>query len=174
MKKIELVKVPEWYSGYIKAVPDMELLDALGHSDSVFSELIENITEEDSNFAYDVGKWSIKDLILHISDAERIFSYRALRIARGDQTVLSGYDHNEFVETAQAEKRNKVDLLNEYQLLRKSTLAMFSTFSNSSLKLEGKVDENVFSAGMLGFIIVGHQLHHASIIKARYLSKLRS
>jgi hypothetical protein len=174
LKKEELRKVPEWYSGYIQAVPELSLMEVLAHSDNVYCKVLNDVTEEESTFSYEEGKWTIKDLILHLSDAERIFSYRALRIARGDSSTLTGYDHNYYVKEANANLRNKSDLMNEYLLIRKSTLGMFSTFDSNTLKLEGKVDENVFSPGMLGFVIAGHQLHHISIIKSRYLDKLRS
>jgi hypothetical protein len=174
LKKLDLISVPAWYQGYINAVPDMELLDLLAHSHADFVNLIEGLTEQESAFAYAEGKWTIKDLILHISDAERIFSYRALRIAREDQTVLSGYDHNQYVITADAGKRSNQQLLSEYQAIRVATIALFSGFSKVELMQQGKVDDNTFSPGMLGFIIAGHQMHHASIIRSKYLTKLRS
>lgn len=172
MKKQELRSIPEWYKGYVDAVPDVPLIAALKHADEAFCELIADIAEENASFSYEADKWSIKDLILHLSDAERIFSYRALRLARKDGTVLSGYDHNDYVEKAMADQRSKEDLLMEYRAVRSSTIALYSTLSEESLIFEGKVDDNVFTAGMLGFIIAGHQLHHISIIKTRYIPKL--
>lgn len=172
MKKQDLKSVPAWYQGYIDAIPDVELQEALRVSNDRFVELVNGITESDAEFAYEEGKWTIKDLILHITDAERIFSYRGLRIARGDGTVLSGYDHNSYVETANASKRSKVDLLGEYHSVRSATIALYETLDFTHLVKVGQIDDNKFSPGVLGFIIAGHQWHHTSIIQERYLSKL--
>lgn len=170
MKKQELKSVPVWYQDYIDAIPDVELQEALRVSDERFIALINGLSESEASFSYEEGKWTIKDLILHISDAERVFSYRALRIARGDTTRLSGYDHNRYVQTANAAKRSKQQLLDEYQSVRAATRALFGTFEVEWLSNTGRVDDNVFSPGVLGFIIAGHQWHHTTIIEERYIS----
>jgi uncharacterized damage-inducible protein DinB len=170
LKKPELNNVPEWYRGYVESVPDVDLLEALKFSDQQFIQLIREVSNEAAEHRYAFGKWSIKDLILHITDAERVFAYRALRFARQDTTVLTSYDHNKYVEKGAADMRSKDNLLDEYQLVRQASISMYATFSRDDLLNQGKVGENVFSAHTLGFIIAGHQLHHIQIIKERYLS----
>jgi hypothetical protein len=173
LKKPAINTVPEWYQGYVKALPELNLLDTLSFTHDTFIEILEGVSNKAAELSYAPGKWSIKDLIQHVTDAERIFSYRALRFARKDKVVLSSYDHNQYVEVACANARSKDDLIKEYSAVRASTLALFTTFSDHELNYLGNVDDNVFSPLTLGFIIGGHQLHHVNIIQTRYLPLLQ-
>lgn len=172
MKKPDLNTVPEWYRGYIQAVPELDLLDTLTVADQTFREVIMQLSEDQLEVRYEAGKWSIKDIILHLSDAERVFAYRALRIARGDQTIMHGYDHNQYVISANADQRIGTNLLSEYKAVRQATVALFESFVPEELSRSGMVDQNAFTPSVLGYVIAGHQLHHTDILKERYLPKI--
>lgn len=166
--KPSLSDVPAWYRSYIERVPEVELLEALAHADESFISTVGNLSEDQGLLRYEPGKWSIKDLIQHICDAERIFAYRALRFAREDQTVLHGFDHDRYVDLADADNRSMDALLTEYQAIRLSTITLFES-NLDRLSHEGMVGENKFTVNSLGYIIAGHQLHHTHIIKSKYL-----
>ena len=130
---------------------------------------ISNISSEKLEYRYAEGKWTIKDILLHLIDAERIFAYRALRIGRGDKTPLAGFEENGYVINANANSRLVESLLNEFQLVRKSTLEMFENFSEEQLAYLGTSSDNIISVRAIGFIISGHQNHHLKVIVERYL-----
>ena len=121
------------------------------------------------DYRYADGKWTIKDIIQHIIDAERIFAYRALRFARSDTTALPSFDENTYVEEAQANKRSIQDLLTELLIVRQATLALFKTFSEEQLLKKGTASNNPMSVRALGFVIIGHQNHHQRVFLERYL-----
>ena len=161
-------QVPDWYQGYIKVLPEMPLIDLLEYSGKLFVDLLGKLTEEKALYRYAPDKWSIKDLILHICDAERIFLYRALRFSRADQTVLSGFDHNAYVEVANADSRSLLSLIEEFQIVRNGSIHCFRHNEEVKDKI-GLVDDNSFSVDVLGYIIAGHQMHHQGMIKEKYL-----
>ena len=167
--KPSLEEVPEWYHGYIQRVPDVELLEALTVADKDFLSAVSELTEEQGLYRYAPGKWSVKDVIQHISDAERVFAYRALRYAREDGTILHSFDQDEYVVKAGADDRSIESLVTEYQAIR---LASFTLFESNLDRLGngGKVGENKFTVNSLGYVIAGHQLHHTDIIRDKYLA----
>ena len=130
---------------------------------------ISNISSEKLEYRYAEGKWTIKDILLHLIDAERIFAYRALRIGRGDKTPLAGFEENGYVINANANSRSVESLINEFQLVRKSTLELFQNFSEEQLAYLGTSSDNIISVRAIGFIISGHQNHHLKVIVERYL-----
>ena len=121
------------------------------------------------DYRYAEGKWTIKDIIQHIIDAERIFSYRALRISRNDQTPLPGFEENSYVMQTNANARSIQQLLTEMAALRQSTLLLFKSFTLEQLQLIGTASDNPISVRAIGFIMIGHQKHHQRIFKERYL-----
>lgn len=161
----------QFYQPYLDVIPDgdIALNDLLNSSLEAFNALFENLDSEKENFRYAEGKWSIKELLQHIIDAERIFAYRALRFARKDVTVLSGFDENTYVETCEAGNRTLSAMTEEFNLLRKTNGLMFESFSEDILKRMGEVDGNEISVRALGFITCGHLLHHLKVIEERYL-----
>ena len=115
------------------------------------------------------GKWTIKDILLHLIVAERIFAYRALRIGRGDTTPLASFEENDYVPNANANLQSLENLLEEFQLVRKSTLLLFKKFSEEQLTYLGTSSDHSISVRAIGFLISGHQNHHLKIIQERYL-----
>lgn len=166
---LQINEYAAFYKPYIEALGDVVFLDELELSSNHFIDFIKTIPVEKHEFRYAEGKWTIKDIVLHLIDAERIFAYRALRIARKDQTPLSGFEENAYVETAFANSRTMEDLIEEFVTVRQATLSLFKTFSDEQLTQMGIASEKPVSVRAIGFIILGHQKHHMKIIKERYL-----
>ena len=121
------------------------------------------------DYRYDEGKWTIKEIIQHLIDSERVFSYRALRISRNDKTPLPGFDENSFVENTNSNQRSLQGLLTEMAVVRQATLSLFSSFSVEQLERIGMASNHQISVRAIGFIIIGHQEHHQKIFQERYL-----
>ena len=167
--KLETSEYGPFYKGYIDLAGNDLLLDALTDSAKAFIDFIEDIPEGKMHKGYADGKWSIKELLVHIIDAERVFQYRALRFIRRDLTPLPGFDQDDYVPVSNANKRTKISLLDEYRKVRETTLELFRHATEEDLAFVGNTSGNPMSARALGFIIVGHEKHHAHIIKKRYL-----
>lgn len=155
---------------YISAVDStLDLIEGLEKSKAELVLFLKSIPIDKFEYRYAEGKWTIKDIIQHIIDAERIFSYRALRISRNDITPLVGFDENDYVNNANAHDRNFEDLLNEMKLVRETTILLFKSFSIEQLLRIGTASNYLVSVRAIGFVILGHQLHHFKVIKERYL-----
>ena len=124
---------------------------------------------EKHDYRYAEGKWTIKEVVQHMMDGERVFTYRALRFARKDETHVPGFDENLFAQTAKADKRNWNEMVEEFAALRKASESMFASFDNEQLESEGVASERSIYVLGLGFIVAGHVNHHCGIIKERYL-----
>lgn len=159
-----------FYGTYVSQVSnEYSLLEELEISVHRLRNFVQNIPLDKYDYQYDEGKWTIKDILQHLIDSERIFAYRALRIARQDQTPLPGFDENEFANVAEGFKRSIRDLLTEMAIVREATLCLFKTFSAEKLALKGTASGCEISVRALGFIIIGHQNHHQRIFEERYL-----
>lgn len=158
-----------YYSTYINLNGDQSLLEGLKKGRNKTLEFFKSIPHDKLEFRYDVGKWSVKEILQHLIDTERVFAYRAMRIARKDKTALMGYDQDEYVKQSNANKRSIDELLSDFGLLRESTIQMFSGFSTEMLTQIGKASDNPLSPRAAGFIIAGHDKHHIQVIKERYL-----
>ncbi len=134
-----------------------------------FIRFVQNIPLDKFDYRYAEGKWTIKEIIQHIIDTERIFAYRALRISRNDKTPLPGFDENEYVDNTNANERSIQDLLTEMAVVRQASLSLFKSFSPEQLLRIGKASDNKISVRAIGFIIIGHQKHHQKIFEERYL-----
>lgn len=134
-----------------------------------FIKFVQNIPMDKFDYRYADGKWTIKDIIQHIIDAERIFAYRALRFARNDKSPLASFDENIYVDEANASKRSIQDLLTEMAVVRQASLSLFKSFSEEELKRIGIASSNPMSVRALGFVIIGHQNHHQRVFEERYL-----
>jgi uncharacterized damage-inducible protein DinB len=159
----------DFYQNYIDLVPQADLFDALLTSTSNSFGFWNSIPEEKGNYRYAEDKWSIKELLQHIIDTERIFSYRALAFARGEKAALPGYDEDNYAENCYADLRSLDSLVKELQLVRKSTIMLFETFDTSVLDNVRKASGSNLSVRAAGFIIVGHEIHHINVMKERYL-----
>lgn len=164
MKKTDIGTLPEFYDRYINLAPDTELIEAL--QDNPFQDNIEKMKEL-QNHAYAPEKWTINQLIRHCIDTERIMAYRALRFARKDFTSLAGFDENFYADHTEKEF-DFIYLMNEFEIVRTSTLYLFESFTDEMLLHKGTASDIEISVLSLGFVIVGHPMHHAKIIQERY------
>ena len=158
-----------YFKGYIDQAEGVTLLSGLESSFKTIYDFYLTIAPVKLEYRYDEGKWTIKEIISHLIDTERIFCYRALRFARQDKTELSGFDENEYVLASGASERSIADLLEEYTLVRKVTVALFKSFSDNALKSKGVAGSGAVSVRALGFLVIGHEKHHVNVIKERYL-----
>ncbi|WP_276485721.1 DinB family protein [Paraflavitalea pollutisoli] len=163
------VLVPEAYNNYINAITENELDAALRKNSRRFRKLLKNIPKKKINYAYAEGKWTLKELLQHIVDAERVFAFRALHFARKDTAPLPGFDENVWAITAKAPKRSWNDLVDEFNALRVSTEFLFASLDEDQLLQNGTANNNQMSVVGLGFVCAGHVAHHMRIIKERYL-----
>ena len=158
-----------YYARYIDQVPDGAIVPLLESQIASTLQLLRAIPESRGGHRYAPGKWSIKETIGHINDAERIFAYRALRIGRGDGKPLAGFDQEPYVQTARFDSRTLADLIDELASVRAATVTLFRAFTAEDLVRRGTASENPVSTRALGYIILGHEAHHVSILRERYL-----
>lgn len=159
----------KYYKGYIDKASNVELLDGLKQSGEETLTFFKSIPESKQEYAYDVDKWTIKELLLHLMDAERIFAYRALRFARLDNTSLPGFDENYYTSNSQANSYSMDQLLKSYSILRAYTIDLFESFDKDMILQIGEASGSQMSVRAIGFVIIGHEKHHMQIIKERYL-----
>lgn len=167
--KPDLNTIPEFYKGYIQSVLDNEYKDVLSnvYDDSI--AILSYLSEEKANYAYTEGKWTIKDIVQHLIDSERIFAYRMVAISRGEKQSIFGYDHNDYVNCAKANNRSFDSLLNEFKNLHQSTKDLIASFSPEMLQLVNNVNGANIKVIDLIYINGGHQKHHMNVLKKRYL-----
>ncbi|QRM90154.1 DUF664 domain-containing protein [Lacinutrix sp. WUR7] len=158
-----------YYGTYIGKAGDLSLLDGLNESFNTTLGFFNNLPEDKMEFAYAEGKWSIKEVVQHIIDTERVFAYRALRFSRNDKTELPGYDQDAYTPSSEANRRTKASLIEEYTHVRKSTISLFESLTNDMLLQSGKASGGNMSVRAIGFINIGHEKHHCQVIKERYL-----
>lgn len=158
-----------FYQGYIDLLPDSEpVLKILSEQPDELFAILEKLDEETFSYRYAPGKWSIKEVLGHIIDTETIFAYRALSFARGEKIELHGYDHEEYVENGNFNKRNAKDLLEDYKVVRSHTVRLFESFDEEMLKRRGVANNYSCSVRALAFIIAGHERHHIKLFREKY------
>jgi len=158
---------------YLDQIPSGSWLEELKNSGNQTVEIYSGITEEQSQFAYAAGKWTLKELLLHLSDTERVFQYRILAFARGDKNQLPGFDENGYADHSFANSRNLQSLLEEYRTVRKSSQILLETLNPQAMNNKGIANGNEISVETIGKLIVGHNYHHLNIIRQRYLPGLQ-
>jgi len=164
-------KFATYFQFYIDLVKDnSNHISALESVHQQTNKIINLITEEKGVYAYAEGKWTIKELLVHLIDTERIFCNRALRFARNDQTNLPGYDHDEFVNYSGANERSLDDIKKEFDLVRAATIALFKSFTPEMYKREGMANNNKLTVLAIAYIIAGHETHHINVLKEKYLN----
>lgn len=164
-----LIRVmPEYFDRYISHVPDIDLIEAFELYGAGFLMNEKDMLKQLGHTVYSPGKWTIRDIIQHLIDTERIFAYRALRIARDDKTVLPGYDENLFASKAHASGRKLEDLLSEFEFVRQSTSALFKSLYEEDLLREGFIFKSDISVVSIGYTIAGHVIHHMNVIRDKY------
>jgi uncharacterized damage-inducible protein DinB len=161
-----------YYSKYVDRVPDGDLLQTLREQLDNTLTLVGGLDEAQGGHRYAPGKWSIRQSLTHVIDAERIFAYRALRIARGDQTPLESFDENAYAEAADADARTLADLADELRHVRMGNLALFASLSDEALARRGTASGGPVSVRALAWIIAGHEMHHVALFRERYLPGL--
>ncbi|GAB3819923.1 DinB family protein [Pontibacter rugosus] len=163
---------PEEYNGflanYVQQAKADDLIEGLTASYVFITGMVQGLTEEQLLYRYAPGKWSIKELLVHMIDAERIFSYRALRFARQDKTELPGFDEGAYTEASKADARDINSIIAEYTSLRTATIELFKSFDEEALSQKGVASGLEVSVRALGFVILGHEVHHQKIIRERY------
>lgn len=159
-----------YYAQYIKELSKngKSIIQNLEESQLTFENCLRKLPEEKHNFAYADGKWTVKEVIQHIIDTERVFCYRALCFARNDKTALPGFDQDLFVANDNANSRDYYDLLDEMQTLRKGTIQLYRSFTEEALLRLGVASGNNMSVRALGLLFSGHQNHHLKVLKERY------
>lgn len=160
----------EFYQGYVSKVPCENILSELETQIAALSEIFSPITEEKGLFAYAEGKWTIKQVLGHLIDGERVFSYRVLRISRRDQTPLAGFDENEYVAESNFNERAIGEMLEEFSLLRRSNLLLLQSLPEKAWLYRGTASGFPISVRALAYIMFGHAAHHAKILQERYLN----
>ena len=156
------------YYGRYTSLVGGDVLAQLGSLPTSTPRLLANTSEDLGNFRYEPGKWSVKDVLGHLVDAERVFSYRALRIGRGDTTALPGFEQDDYVVAARFERRTLADMAAEFAVVRGSTLALYRGFDDEAISRRGTASGMTVTVRALAAIIAGHELHHVAILKARY------
>jgi hypothetical protein len=159
----------DFYRGYIDKVPDGEIVTILASQLDDTLALMGGVSEERACHRYEPGKWSIKEVVGHVLDTERVFAYRALAFARSDPAPLPDMDQERWVSSAHFGRRTLAQLLGELSLLRASNAAMFSGFSDHDLSLRGRASGREFTVRAVLYIIAGHELHHREVLAERYL-----
>ena len=169
MPKPQKTEYPSFYAGYIDKVPEGNVPAMLKSQSEKTRNLFESLTEGQANQSYAPGKWTLKEVLGHIIDAERVFSYRVLCMARGDQQPLPGMDQDLYVSQAHFATRSLKSLIEEYDAVRKATLLFIDHITEADLAKTGTANQGHFTVNALMHIICGHELHHIGIIQARHL-----
>ena len=162
----EATEYAEFYKGYIARVPDGPLLDFLAQQPGRYRQLLTGVSDSQAGAPTAPGKWSIKQILGHICDAERVMAYRALRFARGDEKELQGFEQDDYVREAGTNARSLNDLLNELEAVRTSTLALFRSFPPGVEMRRGVANGNPVTVRALAYIVAGHAQHHYELCKA--------
>ncbi len=161
-------EIPAHYAGYIQRVPEPDPVTACASQIEATTALLHGLSDTDAMYRYGRGKWSIKEVIGHLADTERIMSYRALRIARGDATPLASFDENAYVPVARFDGRSLADLVGELCTVRAATLALLRTFDAEAWRRRGTASGKPISVRALGYVIPGHERHHVEVLTTRY------
>ncbi len=160
---------PSFFEGYINQIEFSNIKDALNQISHPLTYFYLNLPEEKGDYAYAAEKWTLKDMLQHIIDTERIMQYRLLRIARKDTTPLPGFDENDYAKNAIASTRTFISLKEELKALRKSTDLLILSLTDDQLSNEGITSNQRITANAIAYILFGHLMHHKNIIEERYL-----
>ena len=161
-----------YYEKYIALVPGNDITGALELQRVQTMQLLAGRSEREGNFRYAADKWTVKDVLGHLADSERIFVYRALRIARGDQTAMAGFEQDDYVRSGGFNERPLASLAEEFALVRSASLALFRSLGKEAWQRRGTANKNEVSVRALAYITAGHELHHSQILEERYFSAI--
>jgi hypothetical protein len=158
-----------YYGKYISLVPDADIVSQMGQQAEATLALLRGIPESQGGLRYAPGKWSMRELVGHVIDTERIFAYRALRFSRDDRTPLNGYEQDDYIRNASFDDYPLTELAAEFESVRRSTIFLFRHMTADAWMRKGLANENEVSVRALAYIIAGHELHHMQILRDRYL-----
>lgn len=159
-----------YYGTYISLVPAGDIVETLSSQQDVTLNLLRELSEDQGGIRYAPGKWSVREVIGHLSDAERVFTYRALRFARGDETMLPGFDENAFITRSHLDSRSMRSLCDEYEAVRRASVLLFASLDADEWMRVGSANNAVMSVRAAAWVCAGHELHHREILRTRYLS----
>lgn len=174
MKKSDIKQPPCYFDKYISYVNDIDIFEAFNESQTELENLNLEEFAQIGDRVYSQNKWTIKDIVQHLIDAEHVLSYRSLRIGRNDKTQLSGFDEALLAANVNTKGRSLKNIVEELKLVRKTTECLFRSFDNEAMQRFTVINGNLMSALAYGFTIVGHQKYHLNIIKEKYLPLLSS
>lgn len=169
MARVNLDRVPQWYHGYVNLVKEEELGSAFQNQNAILFSFLKAIPPEKRKYRYAADKWTLHDIVQHLIDAERIFAYRATCFSRKDSTPLPSFDESAYAQNAGANSRNWNEMLEEFELLRESSILFFKSLTEEQLETMGTASTKQVYVRAIGFIMVGHVTHHLNVIKERYL-----
>ena len=168
MNRPEPSEYNEYYGKYISLVTEDDVIDALVPQPNEMRAIFKDLAEDKGLFAYADGKWTVKEVISHLIDVERIFAYRVLRIARGDTTPIEGYEQDGYIDNSNANGRSFIDLLDEFDLQRRSNMLFFNNLNRDGWLRQGTASGMGISVRAIAYIMAGHVRHHMSILKDHY------
>ena len=166
--RIKSEEIPPFYRGYFEQVGDRNPVDLLRENADALINFLNSLPAQSWDYAYAPGKWTVKELLGHIIDSERVFQYRLLRFSRGDSTELPGFDQDVFVASGNALRRSHESLIREYRAVRESGLALLESLSPGELESKGTANGYEISAGWIPYFMAGHEMHHVQILRERY------
>ena len=158
-----------YFENYTSLVPEKDVLSAMNNQAKTLTDFFNSISDEKAMYAYAVGKWTMKEMLQHIIDTERIFAFRALVIARKETVTLPGFDENVYAVNSFANRRTWANLVDEMKIVREATTLLFKSFTDDMLNTTGNFSAATATVNTVGNIIVGHFCHHVNITNERYL-----
>ena len=170
MSRPQPAEYDPYYQKYVGLVPEDEIVPVLDGQTDELDKLFDGVPEEKGTFAYADGKWTLKEVLSHIIDGERMFAYRVFRIARGDKTPIEGFEQDGYIENSHANRRTFSELLNEFRLLREANVLFFKNLETGDWVRTGTANNVAISVRSLAWIMVGHIRHHTAILRERYLT----
>ena len=170
MQRPDKTEYDPYYEGYISLVEKEDIIDTLERQKTELSDAFGGFGEDRGNHRYAEGKWSIKELLSHIIDGERMFGYRVFRISRGDKTPIEGFEQDDYIENSHANERGFADMIEEFENLRSANLLLFRNLKDADWVRTGTANDVEISVRALVFIMAGHVRHHLKILDERYTS----
>jgi len=161
----------EYYSTYIAKVPDGDIVDTLTRQLPEITGFLRSIPAEKHDYAYAPGKWTIKQIVGHLSDGERVFQYRAFRFSRADSTPVPGFDENLYVDNAPSPNVSMSNLIAEFEDLRRASIHLIGNLSEEAMSRRGTANGDEISVRAIAYILAGHVTHHQGVIRSKYLNE---
>lgn len=169
MKRPETTEFPDFYAEYTKLVPEEDVLRVLAAQPAEMRTLFAGVPEHLGSFAYDSEKWTVKQVLGHIVDTERILAYRLLRIARGDRTPIEGFEQDDYIEFGRFNSRTIENIVSDFEAVRRANMSLLNSLSEEDFSRQGTANNNRFTARAIALIMAGHVRHHLQILSQRYL-----